>query len=150
MCNDLAQYSAQAACVTSATRVVVCRKHSAKSAMITAAYAIALGAVLMVTPVSAFSLLFDPGTVSRGFIRLGGGLLALFGLYYWGAVAGCQRGSGVQGFYTATVIGRLMLALLCLAIFLCGEVGPGILFFGAMNGIGAVMMGRSLQADGSV
>lgn len=109
-----------------------------------------MGAVLIAAPVTVFSLLFDATAVTKGFIRLGGGLLALFGLYYWGAVAGCQRGSGVQGFYTATVIGRLLLALLCLAIFFSGEVGPGILFFGVLNGVGAVMMGKSMQADGSL
>eukprot|EP00892_Ulva_mutabilis_P001641 jgi/Ulvmu1/11478/UM077_0022.1 len=125
-------------------------KESGKSAMITAAYAVTLGAILMVAPMRAFSLLFDPATVTKGFIRLGGGLLAVFGLYYWGAAVGCQRGSGVQGFYTATVIGRLFLALLCLTIFSCGEIGPGILFFGVMNAIGAAMMGRSMQSDGSM
>lgn len=128
---------------------VPCRKNCAKSAMITAAYAMALGAALMTAPVTVFSVLFDPSAVSKGFIRLGGALLALFGLYYYGAVIGCQRGSGIQGFYASTVIGRLLVALVCLGIYLCGEAGPGILFFGVMNGAGAVMMWRAMKADGT-
>lgn len=132
------------------TQVTVpCRKNCAKSAMITAAYAMALGAALMTAPVTVFSVLFDPSAVSKGFIRLGGALLALFGLYYYGAVIGCQRGSGIQGFYASTVIGRLLVALVCLGIYLCGEAGPGILFFGVMNGAGAVMMWRAMKADGT-
>lgn len=130
--------------------LVPCRKHSARSAMLTAGYAIALGGLLMVAPVTCFSVLFDPSSVAKGFIRLGGGLLALFGLYYWGAVVGCQQGSGVQGFYSSTIIGRFLVALLCLGIYVCGEAGPGILLFAVMNAVGAVMMRKAMQADVSL
>lgn len=101
----------------------------------------------MIAPVQLFSLLFSPTAVTGGFIRLGGALLALFGLYYVGATLGNFRGGGVTGFYTSTVAGRLMLAAFCVWLFFSGEVGAGILFFAAMNGAGAVSMALALRKD---
>jgi hypothetical protein len=101
----------------------------------------------MCAPALTFSLLFDPATVSSGFIRFGGGLLALFGLYYVGAMLGSLRGAGVAGFYASTVAGRLLLAVFCIWLFWKGDVGAGIIFFAAMNGIGALSMLRAMQAD---
>lgn len=102
----------------------------------------------MVAPVTVFSFLFDPASVASDFIRLGGALLVLFGMYYAGAVMGTRMGSGIQGFYTSTVVGRVFVSLLCLGLYCCGELGPGILFFGVMNGAGALSMWRSMHADG--
>jgi hypothetical protein len=107
----------------------------------------ALGFALMIAPMKLFSLLFDPVAVSRGFVRLGGALLALFGLYYIGATLGNFRGGGVAGFYASTVAGRLMLAAFCFWLFVAGEVGAGIMFFAAMNGLGAFSMARALTQD---
>jgi hypothetical protein len=53
----------------------------------------------------------------------------------------------VAGFYASTVAGRLMLALFCVWLFVSGEVGAGILFFAAMNGIGALSMAHALVQD---
>lgn len=124
-----------------------CRPAAAKSAAITGCYAMALGFALMIAPMTLFSLLFHPAAVSQGFVRLGGALLALFGLYYIGATLGNFRGGGVAGFYASTVAGRLMLAVFCLWLFIAGEVGAGILYFAAMNGLGALSMAYALSKD---
>jgi hypothetical protein len=103
----------------------------------------------MVAPVTVFSLLFDASVVTQGFIRLGGSLLTLFGIYYLGAAIGCQRGVGLKGFYTSTVIGRIFVAGLCFVLFVSKEIAAGILFFGMMNLVGALMMIRALKKDES-
>lgn len=127
--------------------VWLCRPAAAKAAAVTGCYAMALGLALMIAPVKLFSLLFNPDLVSHGFVRLGGALLALFGLYYIGATLGTFRGGEVAGFYASTVAGRLLLAGFCVWLFVIGEVGSGIMFFAAMNGVGALSMARALAQD---
>lgn len=99
----------------------------------------------MIAPTPLFSLLFDPAAVSRGFVRLGGSLLALFGVYYAGAAQPTLNQSVT--FYRTTVWGRLALAAWCVALWAAGEIGGGVLFFAAMNAIGALSMWRALRRD---
>jgi hypothetical protein len=100
----------------------------------------------MVAPLTIFSILFDPSTVSRGFVRLGGSLLALFGCYYAGAASGSPSDVSL-GFYKSTVVGRLALALWCIFLYVIGELGPGALVFAALNAAGALSMHAAICAD---
>ena len=115
-----------------------------RAANATAFYAAALGCALMAAPHSVFGLVFDTAAASRGFVRLGGGLLALFGSYYWGAA---RAGGTLEGFFAATVWGRAALVALCAALYFCGEVGAGVWVLAAMNAAGAAAMWRALWHD---
>ena len=136
--------------VSFATMVITlapCRHttHADSAAKFTAAYACALGAALMAAPTPVFSLLFDASAVPRGYVRLGGSLLALFGVYYAAAAAAVR--DQVSAFYRATVWGRLALAGWCVALWASGEISGGVLFFAAMNAVGALSMWRALRRD---
>jgi hypothetical protein len=123
-----------------------CRLQANQAARWTALYACVMGMALMVAPTTTFSVLFDPSSVSRGFVRLGGSLLALFGVYYVGAADG-MSGNASLGFYKSTVVGRLALALWCVFLYAIGELGIGVLFFAALNAAGALSMHAALCAD---
>lgn len=113
----------------------------------TGGYAIVAGLLLMLFPLATFGLVFDPSVVTKGFVRFGGSLLALFGVYYLGAAWGQRTGADLRGFYWASVWGRLALVVVCAALFIAGEVSMGILLFGVTNLIGAISMKISLDKD---
>ena len=121
--------------------------HSSKVSVSTSSYALVLGLLLMIAPHSIFGLLFETAHATRGFVRFGGGLLALFGLYYAGAGLGAQSGRGMRGFYGATVWGRLVFVAFCIWLWATGQMGPGVLVFAAMNAFGAVSMWLAMHRD---
>ena len=125
------------------TSVLMCRDVVRHTALTTGCYALALGAALMLAPHTLFGLLFDRASVSRGFVRLGGGLLALFGSYY----AAASRPSGLSVFLWGTVWGRAALVALCCTLAAVQEVGLGILFFAVANALGALSMWRALRSE---
>lgn len=117
------------------------------AAMVTWVYATIAGALLMCMPARVLSILFDVSQVSTGFIRLGGAMLALFGQYYLGAARGGASGSGLRGFYLATVWGRVLLFAVCCWIYVMGELGWGVLVLGGLNLLGAISMKLALDRD---
>lgn len=80
-------------------------------------------------------------------LRVGGTLAALFGVYYLGAAHGEVSGSGLHSFYTATVIGRLALASIFILLHVQAQAGVGLLVLAAVNTAGAVTMARALRSS---
>jgi hypothetical protein len=129
----------------------LCRSHACRAARLTAAYALTAGILLVTVPTLVLPLLFpSPTAASREFVQLGGGLLALFGCYYGAVAEGETSGGGFTAFYRSTVLGRAALVVLCVGIWLSGEVGPGILLLVFLNGLGAVAMAVALLRDAAV
>ncbi|PNH02626.1 hypothetical protein TSOC_011388 [Tetrabaena socialis] len=90
-------------------------------------------------------LLFASGTVSSGWIRVGGILFALIGCQYLGTAAGDREGLGALGFYRATVWSRVALAAAFGLLVALGQSPPGLLVLGAVNLVGAGSMHLALR-----
>lgn len=82
--------------------------------------------------------------VTKGWIRVGGILAALFGIYYLGASYGDNRGWGVDGFYWATVIGRVLLFVGFSFIVFAGELPTTLMIPALVNLWGALNMAKGL------
>ncbi|KAK9803452.1 hypothetical protein WJX73_002720 [Symbiochloris irregularis] len=59
---------------------------TAKAAAFTGLYILAAGVALLLAPGTIFGLLFSARDVSTTYLRVGGTLCVLFGMYYLGAV----------------------------------------------------------------
>ena len=78
---------------------------------------------------------------------MGGTLAALFGFYYLGAAYGEITGSGLHGFYSSTVLGRLALSGIFLWLRIKGEAGFGLVIIAALNAAGALSMQSALSQN---
>lgn len=85
--------------------------------------------------------------VDRGWLRVGGTVAALFGAYYLGAAFGERSGSGLRGFYLSTVIGRIMLSLVFVCLYVQQQVTGGLLLLAAVNAAGAFSMWNALSHE---
>lgn len=80
-----------------------------------------------------------------GWIRVGGVLASLYGFYYLGAgYADKQHQQASQGFYRATVWGRLFLFAAFAVIVWRGEVERTLLIPAVVNLVGALTMHLAL------
>jgi hypothetical protein len=84
------------------------------------------------------------------FVRLGGLLAMLFGIYYAGAALDDLDGCPPMRFYRSTVIGRLCFAALVSFVFIAELVVAGqlhfwLLFLGGMNAVSAQALARQLD-----
>ena len=80
-------------------------------------------------------------TLPIGWIRVGGVLASLYGFYYLGAgYADRQHQHASQGFYRATVLGRLFLFVMFSIIVWRKEVERTLLIPAVINLLGAVTM----------
>lgn len=120
---------------------------ASKVSVKTSSYALIMGLALIIAPHSVFGLLFDKAAVSQGFVRFGGGLLTLFGLYYAGAGMGAQTGDGLRGFYVATILGRLLFVAFCILLYMFKQIGAGVLVFAGLNLYGALSMWHAIRQD---
>eukprot|EP00884_Botryococcus_braunii_P020561 jgi/Botrbrau1/7189/Bobra.0300s0019.1 len=125
-----------------------------KAAWVTGAYISLAGLALMLAPLTCFQIFFNPEGASKGWIRVGGMLASLFGFYYLGAAHGDWASGGgaaavraLEGFYLATVVGRVTLFVVFVAIVAAKEVGVGLLLPAVANLLGAASMWFALRAQ---
>lgn len=117
----------------------------ASAAMFTGAYILVAGLALIFFPLLTFGLLFNPRLIPIGWIRVGGVLASLYGFYYLGAgYADKQHQQASQGFYRATVWGRLFLFAAFAVIVWRGEVERTLLIPAVVNLVGALTMHLAL------
>ena len=105
--------------------------------------------MLLVAPVSTFSLLFDPRTIAKGWIQVFGAVCVAFGAYYLGAAWGDANGGGARGFYAATVVGRTAIFLIFCALVAARAVQQTLLVLGVVNLLGALSMFIAMRNAGS-
>lgn len=118
---------------------------AAKASLFTGAYITAVGFLLLVAPVTIFSLLFDPRTIAPGWIQVFGTLCVAFGTYYLGAAWGDANGGGARGFYAATVVGRSAIFLTFCMLVAARAVQQSLLVLGIVNLLGALAMFTALR-----
>lgn len=117
----------------------------ASAAMFTGAYVLVAGLALILFPLLTFGLLFDPRILPIGWIRVGGVLASLYGFYYLGVgFADRQQQPTSQGFYRATVWGRLFLFAAFSVIVWRREVERTLLIPAVINFLGALAMQLAL------
>ncbi|DBA85210.1 TPA: hypothetical protein ACH3X2_005916 [Trebouxia sp. C0005] len=121
------------------------RNEPASAAMFTGAYILVAGLALIVFPLLTFGLLFDPRLLPVGWIRVGGVLASLYGFYYLGTgYVDRQSHQASQGFYQATVWGRLFLFAAFSIIVWRREVERTLLIPAVINLLGALTMHLAL------
>ncbi|GJP31859.1 hypothetical protein CLOM_g15438 [Closterium sp. NIES-68] len=118
---------------------------TAIASLVTGTYICVAGALALAFPTFTFGLLFGRDVLTPGWIRVLGTLAVVFGIYYLGAARGERNGSGVRGFYEATVVGRIFLFFSFCALVASGSVPAMILLLGVVNLLGALSMAFSLQ-----
>lgn len=86
------------------------------------------GLALLCAPLTILSLIFDASAVSAAWVRVGGVLCAVFGIYYVGTGAGEALGMGAEAFYWSTIVGRVFLAVAFTGLVVTGKFPePGLL-----------------------
>ncbi|CAI7910827.1 unnamed protein product [Closterium sp. NIES-54] len=118
---------------------------TAVASLVTGAYICVAGAMALAFPTFTFGLLFGHDVLTPGWIRVLGTLAMVFGIYYIGAARGERNGSGVRGFYEATVVGRIFLFFSFCALVASGAVPAMVLLLGVVNLLGALSMAFCLQ-----
>lgn len=83
-----------------------------------------------------------------GWVRMGATLALMFGFYYLGAAVDDVEGRKPMRMYQATVLGRLLLALIFAALVAMRECGRGLLVLAVANVAGAWRMHQALLSDG--
>lgn len=122
----------------------------------TSIYISSIGLAALVCPglvIHAINVMTHPAAavvIDAVFVRLGGLLAILFGMYYAGAALDDLDGRPPMRFYRSTVIGRRCLAALAALIFLAELVALStshfwLLFLGGMNAISAQALDRQLD-----
>jgi hypothetical protein len=120
----------------------------ASAAALTGAYALIAGSALCAWPAATLAVIAPEAAaaVPAGWVRLGGLILATFGLQYAGASwHDCAGRCGAEGFYRASVPSRLALAAALALLVALGQVERGVLVLAALNATGALSMRRALQ-----
>ena len=123
----------------------------------TGAYISLVGLALLIFPSTTFHLVFPRGGVEKPFIRLGGVLCQLFGVYYLGASYGdalssssrsppkSQTMQGISAFYMSTIIGRVYLAAVIPLLCATCNLSALALVLALVNLAGALSLRRALR-----
>lgn len=123
-------------------------RKASKVATFTGAYIFIAGIALLLFPESFFGLLFDFKRSARSWIRVGGVLAAVFGIYYigtaWGDAKGCN---GANSFYISTIVGRAFIFLSFWWLAVHGALGLSLFAVGTVNLIGALTMLNALRNE---
>eukprot|EP00931_Biecheleriopsis_adriatica_P070737 TRINITY_DN44529_c0_g1_i1.p1 TRINITY_DN44529_c0_g1~~TRINITY_DN44529_c0_g1_i1.p1 ORF type:complete len:225 (+),score=32.70 TRINITY_DN44529_c0_g1_i1:28-702(+) len=117
----------------------------ARAARVTAVYLGAIGAALLIAPVSGFSLFFEAKRVTGPWIRVYGALCVLISWYSEGAATGGNRGF----LKAASFSGRLGLVGALAVLAVAGDA-PYLMLLAAINAAAAMSVRRALARESHV
>lgn len=129
---------------TTTSRVAAC----------TGVYISLVGLALLIWPSTTFHLVFPHGGIDKPFIRLGGVLCQLFGIYYIGASYGDGSSlskseqsmqGGIRAFYMSTILGRMYLAVIIPVLCATCNLSWRAMLLAVLNLAGALSLRRALR-----